>query len=73
MFFLIASSTLRLVSNVLLRMSVITFRLVEVLVSHQIIVETIGSANEEVIRAYVQSQLKEHKKKKNIPQQLDLF
>ena len=36
-------------------------------------VETIGNANEEVIRAYVQSQLKEHKKKENIPKQLDLF
>ncbi len=36
-------------------------------------VETIGNANEEVIRAYVQSQLKEHKKKEKIPQQLDLF
>ncbi len=36
-------------------------------------VETIGNANEEVIRAYVQGQLKEHKKKENIPQQLDLF
>ena len=36
-------------------------------------VETIGNANEEVIRAYVQSQLKEHEKKENIPQQLDLF
>jgi putative transposase len=36
-------------------------------------VETIGNANEEVIRTYVQSQLKEHKKKENIPKQLDLF
>ncbi|MCF6204547.1 MAG: IS200/IS605 family transposase [Methylococcaceae bacterium] len=36
-------------------------------------VETIGNANEEVIRTYVQGQLKEHKKKENIPQQLDLF
>ena len=36
-------------------------------------VETIGNANEEVIRAYVQGQLKEHKKKEKIPQQLDLF
>jgi len=36
-------------------------------------VETIGNANEEVIRAYVQGQLKEHKKKESIPQQFDLF
>jgi len=36
-------------------------------------IETIGNANEEVIRAYVQGQLKEHKKKESIPQQLDLF
>jgi putative transposase len=36
-------------------------------------VETIGNANEEVIRAYVQGQLKEQEKKENIPQQLDLF
>jgi len=36
-------------------------------------VETIGNASEDVIRAYVQDQLKEHEKKEGGPRQLDLF
>ena len=36
-------------------------------------VETIGNANEDVIRAYVQSQLTEHERKEDGPKQLDLF
>jgi len=36
-------------------------------------VETIGNANEEVIRAYVRGQLAEHEKKESRPRQLVLF
>ena len=36
-------------------------------------VETIGNANEEVIRAYVQNQLTEYEKKEGRSNQLDLF
>ena len=36
-------------------------------------VETIGNANEDVIRKYVRGQLTEHKKKESRPNQLDLF
>ncbi len=36
-------------------------------------VETIGNANEEVIRAYVRGQLEEHEKKEDRPRQLGLF
>ena len=36
-------------------------------------VETIGNANEEVIRAYVQNQLTEYEKKEAKSEQLELF
>ena len=36
-------------------------------------VETIGNANEDVIRAYVRDQLTEHEKKEDRSKQLDLF
>jgi len=36
-------------------------------------VETIGNANEDVIRAYVRDQLTEHEKKEDRSKQQDLF
>jgi len=39
----------------------------------KLFVETIGNANEDVIRAYVRDQLTEHEKKEGKSRQLGLF